>query len=227
MNPSAPPQTRVAYSVINPIRLLVYSLVLLVLATSSLAGDNPVARLEHFFQTTDSLSGRFSQTVVDADGEVLQQSRGSVKLLRPGRFAWRYETPYEQTIIADGDNLWIYDKDLAQVTVRSLSQALGTAPIMLLSQASPLHEAFEVISSERRGGLDWVTLKPEAADTDFTRVQMALGQAGLKQMVLDDQFGQQTLIRFSILQTDVELKPADFEFKVPAGVDLIGPDQPS
>lgn len=212
---------------ITPTRFVIYSLVLLVVATNSLATDNPVARLERFFQTTDTLTGRFSQTVVDADGEVLQQSRGSVKLLRPGHFAWRYETPYEQIIIADGDNLWIYDKDLAQVTQRPLTQALGTAPIMLLSQASPLHEAFEVISSERRGGLDWVTLKPKAADTDFTRVQMALDQEGFKQMVLDDQFGQQTLIRFSILQTDVELKPADFEFEVPAGVDLIGPDQPS
>ncbi len=199
---------------------LVFFAVGLVPLNASLATD-AVTRLERFFKDTHSLSGRFSQTVVDEEGKVLQQSRGRVKLLRPGRFIWGYDEPYEQMIIADGEFLWVYDKDLAQVTQHNLHEALATAPVMLLSEQHVLKDAFTIETAEQRGGLDWITLSPKENDSDFTRVQIAFAEDGLKQMVLYDQFGQQTLIRFLALTTDQALPPEDFVFKPPKGVDVI------
>ncbi len=198
----------------------------LIFANGSWGENAPGAQLDAFFQGIKTLSGRFTQTVLDTDGELLQQTRGGFRLLRPGRFVWSYEQPYVQQIVADGEYLWIYDQDLAQASQRPLDKALGAAPIMLLSEARPLAEEFLIVSDELRGGLHWIVLEPKVQDTDFTRIEMALagdGQA-LKQMLLFDQFGQQTLIRFSVLQINPELPPADFRFQPPAGTDVIRPE---
>lgn len=178
-------------------------------------------RLDHFFNKIVSLDGLFTQEVLDEQGHQVQMASGSIKLLRPGRFVWDYEKPFKQLIIADGQFLWIYDSELEQATVKSIDKALGTAPIMLLSEIRSVDEDFIVIEEPPADGLEWVELQPKVKDTDFLRIRFGLNKEGIARMVLFDQFGQRTIIRFEKMKFNTTLAPSAFRFKVPPGVDVI------
>ncbi|MDD3519578.1 MAG: outer membrane lipoprotein chaperone LolA, partial [Chromatiales bacterium] len=184
-----------------PILPLLFAVLLLLLA-GPVAADGP-ERLERFFRDVNAFDASFTQQVHDEKGEVLQTSSGRVLLQRPGRFRWDYEKPFSQSIVADGQYLWIYDADLAQVTVQEMGTALGRAPIALLSERRSLHEDFVVTAAAPREGLEWVDLRPRDRDTDFLRIEFGLDERAVRWMTLHDQFGQKTVIRF----TDMKINP--------------------
>lgn len=179
-------------------------------------------RLDHFFGEVTTLEADFVQRVLDEEGELVQESTGKVQLHRPGRFRWEYDMPYKQIILTDGESLWIYDPALEQATVRDIDEALGAAPITLLSEGGPLEEEFTVRALEPHDGLDWVELTPKVQDTEFTRIELGLGEDGVQQMRLYDRFGQTTVIELENLRTDVEIPASRFEFDPPPGTDVIG-----
>ena len=180
------------------------------------------ARLNEFFTQTQTIRGNFVQRVVDTEGQLVQESRGTVELLRPGRFRWEYLSPFSQLIVADGQYLWIYDKELEQATVKQIDKVFGNAPIMLLSETRAVEEDFIVEGAEVQDDLVWLTLRPIVDDTDFNRVMFGLDDAGLKRLVLNDQFGQRTMIKFENLIFNDKIPPSTFRFEVPPGVDVIG-----
>ncbi len=111
---------------------------------------------------------------------------------RPGKFRWEYDKPYEQTIVGDGTRLWIYDKDLNQVTVRKLDRALGASPAALLAGSNEIEKSYALKAAGNEGGLDWLEAVPKTQDTAFERIRLGFGKAGLEAMELRDQFGQTT-----------------------------------
>jgi len=179
-------------------------------------------RLETFTAQLESLRAQFVQSLFDAQGKAVQESRGTVLLQRPGRFRWEYRLPYEQLIVADGEKLWVYDTELQQVTVKPLDNALGNAPIMLLSERRPLQEDFTIHDLQPRDGLQWVELEPRVKDTDFSRITLGMDEQGMKVMELRDSFGQATEVRFFNLEINVTLAADAFVFEPPPGVDIIG-----
>lgn len=195
-------------------------LLLLLVAQSAWAGRGG-ERLDFFFQNVVTLKADFTQTVTDEDDVIVQEAAGRMKLLRPGRFRWDYETPFSQTIVADGQFVWIYDRELAQASVRGMGEALGSTPIVLLSESRPLGEDFTIIEETSDGDMDWVEIVPKMKDTDFHRIRLGLDSEGLKRMVLFDQFGQRTVIRFSHMRVNEQIPAADFRFEAPPGVDVI------
>jgi len=199
-------------------------LLLLLVAVQAAWAGRGEERLDFFFQNVVTLKGSFTQTVTDEEGAVVQEAAGSMKLLRPGRFRWDYETPFNQVIVADGQFVWIYDKELAQASVRKMGQALGSTPIMLLSENRPLDEDFTIIEETSDGDMDWVEIVPKMKDTDFRRIRFGLDSEGLKRMVLHDQFGQRTVIRFSNMAVNQQIPASAFRFEVPPGVDVIRAD---
>ena len=201
--------------------LLQTLLLLLLLAAQSAWAGRGEERLDFFFQNVVTLKADFTQTVTDEDDVIVQEAAGRMKLLRPGRFRWDYETPFSQTIVADGQFVWIYDRELAQASVRGMGEALGSTPIVLLSESRPLGEDFTIIEETTEGDMDWVVIVPKMKDTDFHRIRFGLDSEGLKQMVLFDQFGQRTIIRFSNMRVNEEISAADFRFEAPPGVDVI------
>lgn len=196
-------------------------LLLLLLAVQSAWAGRGEERLDFFFQNVVTLKADFTQTVTDEDDVIVQEAAGRMKLLRPGRFRWDYETPFSQTIVADGQFVWIYDRELAQASVRGMGEALGSTPIVLLSESRPLGEDFTLIEETTEGDMDWVVIVPKMKDTDFHRIRFGLDSEGLKQMVLFDQFGQRTVIRFSNMRVNEQIPAADFRFEAPPGVDVI------
>lgn len=179
-------------------------------------------RLDHFFLSVQSLTAEFRQEVRDEQGRPIREAAGTFTLLRPGRFRWDYTSPNEQSIISDGQYLWIYDVELAQVTVKKLSEALGASPIMLLAEPRSMNEDFILIESRSSGELAWVELAPKMKDTDFTRVEVGLDEQTIREMQLKDQFGQKTRIRFDKVQINKPVSQSQFYFEIPPGVDVIG-----
>jgi len=179
-------------------------------------------RLNDALASLDNLTADFKQTVLDDDKKIVQQSSGKVAIQRPGKFSWIYTTPYEQQIIADGKELWIYDVDLDQVTVKPMTAGLASAPIMILMRNSKLGTEFKISEVGQRKFLYWVELEPKSQDIDYTNVYIGIEDGVVKAMELRDKFGQSTQIVFENLRLNVVHNPKTFKFVPPEGVDVFG-----
>ena len=196
-------------------------LLLLVLWLPALSMGATTESLKAFLNQTSSARARFAQIVLDKNMKTLQQATGTMAFSRPGKFRWEYRKPYEQLIVGDGERLWIYDKDLNQVTVRKLDRALGASPAALLAGSNEIEKTYIVASAGSRDGLDWLEAVPRTQDTAFERIGLGFGKSGLEAMELRDQFGQTTVIRFADLERNPRLSPELFRFAPPPGADII------
>jgi outer membrane lipoprotein carrier protein len=181
-----------------------------------------VERFQAYLRSTQTASADFEQQVFDREKKLVQRSRGSFTLQRPGRFRWSYAQPYAQLIVGDGKRVWIYDEDLNQVTVRAMAKALGSTPAALLAGAADVERAFELTDAGQRDGLEWVEAKPRERETGFERIRLGLSAAGVQAMELTDHFGQTTLLRFSNIARNPKVDPDAFRFVPPKGADVLG-----
>jgi outer membrane lipoprotein carrier protein len=193
----------------------------LLLLAPMLAFGASVDDLKNLLNQTTTAKARFAQAVLDRNNKTLQQATGTMEFSRPGRFRWEYNKPYEQTIVGDGSRLWIYDKDLNQVTVRKLDRALGASPAALLAGSNEIEKSYTLKAAGAEGGLDWLEALPKSQDTAFDRVRLGFGKAGLEAMELKDQFGQTTIIKFAELERNVKIAPESFRFTPPKGAAVI------
>jgi outer membrane lipoprotein carrier protein len=146
---------------------------------------------------------------------------GTFTFARPGKFIWSYEKPYAQVLQADGDNLYVYDKDLNQVTIRKLGNALGASPAAILFGSNDLDKNFTLRDAGVKDGIDWLELTPKAQDTQFQQVGIGFRNGNLEAMELHDVFGNVTLLTFSNIEKNPPLKADQFKFIVPKGADVI------
>ncbi|MGH8585941.1 MAG: LolA family protein [Gammaproteobacteria bacterium] len=203
----------------------------LVLATGSAqAAGGATAPLDEFLKGLVRLKARFEQVLLDEQGVKRERSRGTFYLSRPGRFRWDYESPYQQSIVADGQRVYVYDKDLEQVTVKPLQKALGSTPALLLDGEVNLEERFVVSRGAPAEGLAWLDLGPKdarAARESGGYAQIRLGFAGprLKRMDLRDNLNQTTRIEFKNAERNPSLDPSLFTFTPPPGVDVLDAEQ--
>ena len=180
------------------------------------------SRLNAALKRLDNLTAEFKQTVLDRDKRVIEQSSGKVAIQRPGKFSWISTSPYEAQIIADGSELWVYDVDLDQVTVKPMESGLAAAPIMILMKQQDIGVDFVIREVGQRKFLYWVSLDPKTKDMEYSKVFIGLENGVVKAMELRDSFGQSTQIVFENLRFNVVHDPATFQFIPPAGVDVFG-----
>lgn len=167
-------------------------------------------------------SADFTQTIDDSKGNVLRSAAGKLYLQRPGKFRWDYSEPSEQLVLADGKEIWFYDKDLAQANVRDMDSTLASTPASLLSGEGSLDAQFNIKALPAAGGLEWFSLVPKHADTDFQLIRIGFDSGELASMFLADKLGQVTQLTFTHPVRNAHL-PADlFSFTPPPGVDVIG-----
>jgi len=191
-------------------------------AFSPPAAATALERLDAFINRTQSARGGFEQRIYDRNRRLVQESSGTLAFQRPGKFRWSYAKPYPQLIVGDGARIWIYDEDLSQVTVRKLDAALGATPAALLAGDNAAMQAFDLKDEGDRDGLEWLTATPRNKESNFERIRMGFGPAGLERMELTDAFGQTTHLRFVALERNPALDPALFQFVPPPGADVIG-----
>jgi outer membrane lipoprotein carrier protein len=196
------------------------------------ASASAATPLERFLDGLQTWRSDFAQDVVDSQGHKVDAGSGTLIVHRPGRFRWDYH-PQDagdgagQLLVADGRNLWFFDRDLEQVTVKPLDQSLSATPMLLLSASlDELHAAFEQQAGARHGGLDWVRVVPRAADAEFARADVGFDGARLARMIVADRLGQTVTLSFSHGERNVRIAEQELQFQPPAGADLIGKPVP-
>jgi outer membrane lipoprotein carrier protein len=212
-----------------------------VLALAASGAAQPVSALERFLDGLKTLRADFTQSVTDAQGQSAEHGSGTLLVQRPGEFRWDY-TPHTsasgataaapgapaagQLLIADGRNLWFYDRELAQVTVKPLAEALSSTPMMLLSgPSSALQANFEISDGATHDGLQWTEVTPRGGSGDFQSAELGFAHDQLARMIVHDKLGQTVRLDFTHAQRNPALDAAAFAFKPPPEVDVIGTPQ--
>ncbi len=198
----------------------------LVLATPGLwlapaaHAQDAVERLRAFVRDTRSGQALFTQTVTSPDGQRRRTSSGEFAFARPDRFRFVYRKPFEQTLVSDGQKVWMHDPDLNQVSSRALGQALASTPAALLAGGA-LEPAFSLSAEPQAEGLDWVRATPQARDGAFQWMRVGFRGKELAVIEVQDGFGQRTRLAFTRFEANVALPAERFRFVVPPGADLV------
>jgi outer membrane lipoprotein carrier protein len=187
----------------------------------------PVDRLRAFLAGAKTLQADFSQVQIDAKGNASGKKTGGVFYLeRPGKFRWNYTQPFKQEIVTSGGRVWFYDADLAQVTVKRMTDAIGSTPALLLSGEIAIETNFTIEDQGTDEGMAWIRLLPKSEESGFKYVLIGLVGDDLRGMELNDNFGQVTRIYFSNVKRGLRLPPDLFKFTPPAGVDVFDDKSP-
>lgn len=202
-------------------KLLQFALLPLLLVSQSVKADG-MASVKMFYEQTQSIRANFHQVVTDKQGRKVQEVDGTMQLQRPNKFRWDYHKPYEQQIISDGKQVWLYDIDLEQVTVRELGKVLGSSPAALLAGGANVDKSFSLANENRKDDLDWVSASPKDKESGFEKIWLGFKNNKLQEMSLIDSFGHQTKIVFNQLERNPALEEKNFLFQPPKGVDIVG-----
>ena len=200
----------------------IISVVLLLWLPASAWAQSGFPLLDKFFTDVDGFKAEFTQIVYDENFKEIQNSSGTMALQRPDRFRWSYELPYEQLIVGDGKEIWIYDVDLDQVTVKPQGDTLGDTPAQLLSSTKPIVDEFSVRELGERMDLIWYELLPLEEEASFTGLRLGFKKETLQMMELEDALGNRTIFEYSQVKLNPTFDQTYFSFSPPEGVDVIG-----
>lgn len=165
-----------------------------------------------------ALRGGFVQTQLDADGQLLGESRGRFSVQRPGLLHWQTEQPFPQLLVTNGVSVWLYDEDLEQVTVSSVSDQLDQTPAVIFSgDLAKIDEQFSVSSVSA----SHYQLTPRDAGSVYQSLDVKFEGEVLKSMKILDGFGQETLFELSTVEIVSPMPVSYFQFEAPAGTDVL------
>jgi outer membrane lipoprotein carrier protein len=187
--------------------------------------------LEKFLREVSSGKAGFTQVVTSPkrSTETVARSKtstGTFEFLRPNRFRFEYTKPFAQTIVADGQTLWLYDVDLNQVTARGQKEVLGSTPAALIAAGTDLKglsDAFDLKPGAPKDGLEWLDAKPRDRNGQLQMVRVGFKQGQLSVLDIEDSLGQRSVLTFNGWQSNAPLKAADFKFDPPAGASVMRP----
>ena len=195
-------------------------------AASAARADTARSRMEAFSKDLRSVTATFSQSVTDPGGDTGEESRGTLALQAPRQFRWETKEPYQQTIVADGTRVWVYEPDLQQVSVRSQSSEEAHSPLTVLTNLGELDAGFTASEAGERDGLQWLKLVAKAKEPEFEYAELGFSATTLDRMVFKDQLGNTTQIRFDDWKRNAAIPADAFKFTPPKGVDVIGDMDP-
>lgn len=192
------------------------------LACAGAAQATALDQFKSFVASTKSARGEFTQHQVKKTqgSKATVPSSGTFVFARPGKFIWTYIKPYDQLLQADGEQLYIYDKDLNQVTVKKLGDALGSSPAAILFGSNDLEKNFTLAEAGTRDGLEWLNATPKAKDSQFQQISIGLRNGAPEAMELRDAFGQTSVLTFKKFEKNPSLGAQEFKFVVPKGADV-------
>ncbi len=182
------------------------------------AGNNP---LDVFLDGLETFSADFEQTLLDSSGEVLETTKGTVLLHRPGMFSWLYSEPYIQKIISDGKTLWVYEEDLEQVTISDMTDAIEDTPALIFSGNYRLTEHYVINELENGDEHAWLELTPRDIESHYRSLRLAFSDNELTAMILFDSLGQTLLITFMNGSRNPDLNRELFRFAPADDIDVI------
>lgn len=205
-----------------PIAVSVFLLTILGPVFAQDAHDAEWQQLNDYFDGLTTLRADFEQTSFDEYGEVVDASSGTLAIQRPGLFRWEPSDDFNPLLVSDGRYFWQYNRDFDSVRVTLIDESFANTPVMLLSGDNELSQRFEISESGHRDGMDWITLKPRQAGTDFRLIVLSFDGGELAVMELADTLDQVSRVRFTNVVRNGEIPPGIFLFEPPEGVDIFG-----
>src|SRR4030067_87789 len=197
-------------------------IVLFVLSFTGLAAQAAATQdLQRFFSKVQRYSAHFDQVTLDEALNPIQESSGNLWIERPGKFRWNYSVPYEQHIVGDGKQVWVYDVELKQAAGRRMQGWVGATPAILLSGKGALEGVFAIKDLGQQGKLDWVQLTPKKSDGGFEIIRIGFEQRHIRILEMGDGYGQTTRVTLRDARENIRISADKFSFKPPAGVDII------
>ena len=209
-------------------------------ATLPTPANAAVTPLDKYLDNLHTLRATFLQTLADPHGREIDRASGTLIVQRPGKFSWDIRPqPVSagaagasataapaggagQLMVCDGMNLWFYDRDLQQVTVKPVDAALSATPAMLLSGAVDVRKSFTLAPVGEREGLEWVLVEPAGAQADFRSALFGFEHGELRRLILEDKLDQTATIVFEKIERNAPVRPAEVSFTPPPGADVIG-----
>lgn len=197
-----------------------------VFAMSASISAGGLDQFKTFVAATHAAKGDFIQRqmkVVNGEMKLSDQSSGTFSFARPGKFIWLYQKPYEQLLQADGEKMYLYDKDLNQVTTKLLGNALASSPAAILFGSNDLEAHFTLKDVGQKDAMDWLQAVPKDKDSTFTLISIGMQNGLPREMDLRDTFGKTTIILLQNIEKNPAFKADQFKFVVPAGADVFNP----
>jgi outer membrane lipoprotein carrier protein len=186
-------------------------------------------QLDAYLDHLKTLRASFLQTLADSQGREIDRSTGTIIVQRPGKFSWEIHpqagssgAAAGQLMVCDGRNLWFFDRDLEQVTVKPVDAALSATPALLLSGAVDVRKNFTITSAGERVGLQWVLVEPHGAEADFREALFGFDKGELKRLILEDKLDQTATVIFDRVERNTPVSAAEVSFTPPPGADVIG-----
>jgi outer membrane lipoprotein carrier protein len=206
-------------------RLRLFLAVLMGVAGGAVAADSGTP-LDGYLSGLSTWSADFTQSVQAGREKEADAGRGSLTIVRPGKFRWEF-TPAgaagaAQIMVADGRELWSHDRDLDQITRRPLKDALQQAPIMLLAGDANLQTSYNIQANGKRDGLEWARVVPKDKQSDVREALFGFKGKELARLVIVDKLGQRSTLVFANVKRNTAVDPKLVQFTPPPGVDVIG-----
>lgn len=194
---------------------------LLLCLSNSVYAENS---LQTYVNNLKTFSADFEQIQPDEAVFELNKSFGHFELNRPGKLVWEYLKPEPQKIVVDGPNLWVFDKDLDQVTVRPIADIKGDIPLSWLLYSEQIESKFTIIDAGQRSGKHWYNLTPKKA-TYFQSIEVGMLDGEMVEVWMYQGPDNVIKVRFKNIESNVVIPLGTFQFKLPEGIDLIGKPQ--
>lgn len=179
------------------------------------------SELAAFSKNVNSATGSFTQVTQSSRGGQQPVQQGSFAFERPGKFRWAISEPYEQLIVSDGKDLYQYDPDLAQVSIRPVGPALGNAPAQVLFGSGDLEKSFKLEPMVEKDGLQWLRATPLSPDAGFSQMEIGFDHGLPVRIDIRDAFDQTTHVEFTAIVPNPDVPDSDFRFEAPKGVDVV------
>jgi outer membrane lipoprotein carrier protein len=203
----------------------------MLLFSGALYAQSAASELQNKLTHFQNMTADFQQTVMDADGLVLQHSFGKMAIVKPGKFRWDVTKPLKQLIVTDGAKVWIYEPDLEQVVIRKLNQSVGQTPaLLLLNPNKYLLTSFTIqkitTDAKKESRVRASTyrtdfkLTPKNKEETFGSVILSFDGDKLSQMQLQNQLGQKTVLIFKNIKINREVS-IEIPTSFPKGTDVI------
>jgi chaperone LolA len=195
----------------------------------AVAEQSQPTQLDAYLDHLKTLRASFLQTLADGQGREIDRATGTIIVQRPGKFSWDIHPQSGsgagaagQLMVCDGRNLWFFDRDLEQVTVKPVDAALSATPALLLSGAVDVRRNFTISPAGERQGLEWVLVEPHGAEADFREALFGFDKGELKRMILEDKLDQTATVIFDKVERNSPVSAAEVSFTPPKGADVIG-----
>ncbi len=153
-------------------------------------------------------------------------AKGGLK--KPGKMRWEYRSPKEKLFVSDGRDAWFYvpgDRQVRRTEARKLDDI--RSPLAFLLGKSKLEKELQGLSlapdvAPLAAGDVMLRGVPQAMADRVSEILLEVTpEHQIARIVIDDVDGSSTEYRFSDQKENVAIPEGQFEFRPPAGTEIV------